>query len=346
MQRRRACIVQRSAASAAIDPIATMPNPSPLVLPQFADVEAAAARIAPYAEKTPVRTSRSLDRLAGASLFFKCENFQHVGAFKFRGACNAVFSLAEDVAPRGVVTHSSGNHGAAVALAARTRGIAAHVVVPEGAVKSKVAAIERYGATLYRCAPTMAARDDAVRQVLAETGGTLVHPYTTPEVIAGQGTAALELIGETGALDAVVTPIGGGGLIGGTSVATRALLPAARLFAAEPEGAADAYESLRRGERVRELKPDTICDGLRALIGEIDFELLRAYEVSVLRVADAETVAAMRMIFERMKLVVEPSSAIALAAVLKYRDAFEGRRVGIVLTGGNVDLERYFREFS
>jgi threonine dehydratase len=334
--------VRHDATSVAIEFFANMSTASPIALPEFADVEAAAARIAPYAERTPVRTSRSIDALAGASLFFKCENLQHVGAFKFRGACNAVFSLPDDVARRGVVTHSSGNHGAAVALAARTRGIAAHVVVPECAVKSKVAAIERYGATLYRCAPTMTARDERVRQVLAETGGTLVHPYTTPAVIAGQGTAALELIREAGALDAIVTPIGGGGLIGGTSIATHALLPQARLFAAEPEGADDAYESLRRGERVRELKPDTICDGLRAIIGEIDFELLRKYGVTLLRVADTETVAAMRMIFERMKLVVEPSSAIALAAVLKYREAFEGRRVGIVLTGGNVHLDKYF----
>jgi threonine dehydratase len=316
-----------------------MSSTSALELPHFAAVEAAAARIAPHAQKTPVRTSHSINALVGAELFFKCENLQRMGAFKFRGASNAVWSLADDVARRGVVTHSSGNHGAAVALAAKTRGIAAHVVVPEGAVKSKVAAIERYGATLHRCAPTMAARDEAVERLLAETGGTLVHPYTTPAVIAGQGTAAAELIAEVGALDAVITPIGGGGLIGGTSIATRALLPAARLFAAEPEGAADAYESLQRGARVRELKPDTICDGLRAIIGEINFELLRKYEVTVLRVADSETIAAMRMIFERMKLVAEPSSAIALAAILKHPDDFAGRRVGIVLTGGNVDLD-------
>jgi len=185
----------------------------------------------------------------------------------------------------------------------------------------------------------MSARDEAVERLLAETGGTLVHPYTTPAVIAGQGTAAAELIAEVGALDAVITPIGGGGLIGGTSIATRARSPHARLFAAEPEGAADAYESLRRGERVRELRADTICDGLRAIIGSINFELLRKYEVTVLRVADSETVAAMRMIFERMKLVVEPSSAIALAAILKHREYFASRRVGVVLTGGNVDID-------
>jgi threonine dehydratase len=316
-----------------------MSSTSAIELPDFAAVEAAAARIAPHAQRTPVRTSHSIDALAGARLFFKCENLQRVGAFKFRGASNAVWSLTDDVAKRGVVTHSSGNHGAAVALAAKTRGIAAHVVVPEGAVKSKVAAIERYGATLHRCAPTMSARDEAVERLLAETGGTLVHPYTTPAVIAGQGTAAAELIAEVGALDAFITPIGGGGLIGGTSIATRALLPDARLFAAEPEGAADAYESLACGERVRELAPDTICDGLRAIIGEINFELLRQYEVTVLRVADRETIAAMRMIFERMKLVVEPSSAIALAAILEHRELFANRRVGVVLTGGNVDLD-------
>jgi threonine dehydratase len=326
-------------AQGAFVPVSAMSSTSTIELPDFAAVEAAARRIAPYAQKTPVRTAGSIDALAGARLFFKCENLQRMGAFKFRGASNAVWSLPDEVARRGVVTHSSGNHGAAVALAAKTRGIPAYVVVPEGAVKSKVAAIERYGATLARCAPTMAARDDAVTHLLAETGGTLVHPYTTPAVIAGQGTAAAELIGEAGPLDAVITPIGGGGLIGGTSIATRALAPEARLFAAEPAGAADAYESLRRGERVRELKPETICDGLRAIIGEINFELLRKYEVTVLRVADNETIAAMRMILERMKLVVEPSSAIALAAILANRDAFAGRRVGVILTGGNVDID-------
>ena len=308
-------------------------------LPDFAAVEAAATRIAAYAQRTPVRRSHSLDALAGAELVFKCENLQRMGAFKFRGACNAVWSLPDDVAARGVVTHSSGNHGAAVALAARTRGISAHVVVPEGAVKAKLAAIEAYGAKLYRCAPTMSARDAAVDQLLADTGGTLVHPFMTPAVIAGAGTAALELIRDVGALDALITPIGGGGLIGGSAIATRGLAPDARLFAAEPEGAADAYESLRRGERVRELVPDTICDGLRAVIGPINFDLLRKYSVTVLPVADRETIAAMWLVFERMKLVVEPSSAIALAAVLKHREHFAGRRVGVILTGGNVDLD-------
>ena len=308
-------------------------------LPDFAAVEAAAKRIAAYVQRTPVRMSHSLNALTGAELVFKCENLQRMGAFKFRGASNAIWSLPDDVAARGVVTHSSGNHGAAVALAARTRGIAAHVVVPEGAVKAKLVAIEAYGARLHRCAPTMAARDAAVERLLAETGGTLVHPFMTPAVIAGAATASLELIHEVGTLDALIAPIGGGGLIGGSAIATHALLPNARLYAAEPEGAADAYESMRRGERVRELVPDTICDGLRAIIGPINFDLLRKYAVTVLLVADRDTIAAMRLIFERMKLVVEPSSAIALAAVLKHREHFAGRRVGVILSGGNVDLD-------
>jgi len=314
-------------------------DPARIDLPDFAAVEAAAARIARHAQQTPVRTSHSIDALAGAELFFKCENLQRVGAFKFRGASNAIWSLPDDVAKRGVVTHSSGNHGAAVALAAKTRGIAAHVVVPEGAVKAKVAAIERYGATLHRCPPTMEARDAAVQRLLTETGGTLVHPYMTPAVIAGAATASLELIREAGPFDALITPLGGGGLIGGSAITARALSPGIRMYAAEPEGAADGYESLRRGERVTELKPDTICDGLRAIIGPINFELLKKYEVTVLTVPDSETIAAMRVVFERMKLVVEPSSAVALAAVIKYREHFAGKRVGVILSGGNVDLD-------
>jgi threonine dehydratase len=334
-----ACIVRRSATEPQDEAMSVMSSSAAIELPDFAAVEAAAVRIAPYVQKTPVRTSRSIDALAGAELLFKCENLQRIGAFKFRGASNAVWSLADDVAARGVVTHSSGNHGAAVALAARTRGIAAHVVVPEGAVKAKVAAIEAFGAKLHRCAPTMAARDAAVERLLVETGGTLVHPFMTPAVIAGAATASVELIREAGRLDVLIAPIGGGGLIGGTAIAAHALQPGIQIYAAEPEGAADAYESLRRGERVTTLQPDTICDGLRAIIGAINFELLRKYDVTVLPVADRDTIAAMRLMFERMKLVVEPSSAIALAAVMKHREHFAGKRVGVILSGGNVDLD-------
>jgi threonine dehydratase len=302
------------------------------------DIERAAARIAPFAHVTPVLRSASLDAIAGCSLAFKCENFQRVGAFKFRGASNAVWSLSDAVAARGVVTHSSGNHGAALALAARLRGIPAHVVVPEGAVAAKVAAIRVYGANVHTCAPTLAARDAGTEHLVRETGGMLVHPFADPAVIAGQGTAARELIREVGTLDAFIAPIGGGGLIGGCAIAAKALAPQIRLFAAEPEGAADASESLRRGERVTDIVPDTVCDGLRAAIGAINFALLREHAVQVLLASDDQTIAAMRLIWERLKIVVEPSSAVALAAILRHRERFAGLRVGVILTGGNVDL--------
>ena len=305
----------------------------------LADIEDAAARIAPHAHVTPVLRSTSLDAIAGCELVFKCENFQRAGAFKFRGACNAVWSLAEAIAPHGVVTHSSGNHGAALALAARTRGIPAHVVVPEGAVATKVVAIRAYGATLHICAPTLAARDAMAVRVERDTGATLVHPFTDPRVIAGQGTAARELIRDTQALDMLVTPIGGGGLIGGSAIAAKALNPQIHIFAAEPEGAAEAYASLRAGVRVTDIVPDTIADGLRATLGEINLALLRTHAVEVLLASDAETIAAMRLIWERLKIVIEPSSAVAVAAILRHRERFAGRRVGVILSGGNVDLD-------
>ena len=306
----------------------------------FSDIEAAATRIAPHAHVTPVLHSTSLDELAGCRLYFKCENLQRAGAFKFRGACNAVWSLSDAAARNGVVTHSSGNHGAALALAARTRGIACHVVVPEGAVATKVAAIARYGATVHTCAPTLAARDALAAAVQRDTGATLVHPYTDERVIAGQGTAARELLRDEPELDTLVAPIGGGGLIGGSAIAARAMRPQIHIFAAEPDGAAEAHASLQRGERVTELKPETIADGLRAVLGAINFDLLRQHAVRIVLASDAEIVAAMRLIWERLKLVVEPSSAVTLAAILRQRETFAGRRVGVILSGGNVDLDR------
>jgi threonine dehydratase len=303
-------------------------------------VERAAVRIAPHILRTPVLRSCAIDALVRAELIFKCENLQHAGAFKFRGASNAVWSLSDDSAARGVITHSSGNHGAALALAARQRGIPAHVVVPQGAVKSKLAAIIGYGATLHPCAPTFAAREALTERLQHETGATFVHPFTTPEVIAGQGTAALELFDEIGALDALITPVGGGGLSSGSAIVAKARCPHIDVFGAEPAGAADAYESLRSGVRVTEMTPDTISDGLRGILGAINFELMQAHQVRVLPVSDAETIAAMRLIFEHLKIVIEPSSATVLAAVLRYPEHFSQRRVGVVLSGGNVDLDR------
>lgn len=305
-------------------------------LPTPADVLAAAARIAPHAGRTPVLVSRSLDALAGAHLHFKCENFQRMGAFKFRGACNAVWALDAATAANGVVTHSSGNHGAAVALAARDRGIPAHVVVPEGAVASKLAAIIAYGATLHRCAPTITAREAKAAEVQSLTGATLVHPYADPLVIAGQGTAALELLAEAGPLDALVTPLGGGGLVCGTALAAHGRRVA--VFGAEPEGAAETFESLRQGRRITDFVPDTVCDGLRGTVGEINLALMREHRVQALLVSDAEVLAAMRLLWDRLKIVVEPSCATVLAAVLRHRGTFAGRRIGLILSGGNVDL--------
>jgi threonine dehydratase len=313
-----------------------LPDVEAVSLPAFADVLTAAARLAGRAHVTPVLHSRTLDALAGAEIHFKCENLQRAGAFKFRGATNAVRALADDVAARGVVTHSSGNHGAALALAARERGIPAHVVVPEGAIPAKLAAIQAYGATLHFCAPTMAAREEACARVQAATGATLVHPFTDPFVIAGQGTAALELLAQAGPFDIVLAPVGGGGLIGGTALSVAARGNGARVIGAEPAGADEAWRSLQAGRRLVDGPRDTICDGLRGTIGAINFALLRHHAIEILRVDDAATRAAQALIAERLKLVVEPSSAIVLAAVLGARERFAGLRVGVILSGGNV----------
>ncbi|HEX7128758.1 MAG TPA: pyridoxal-phosphate dependent enzyme [Rhodanobacteraceae bacterium] len=306
----------------------------------IADIRVAAARIAAHARVTPAMRSDALDELAGATLHFKCEHLQVGGAFKFRGACNAVWALGDEEASRGVVTHSSGNHGAALALAARTRGISAHVVVPEGAVRAKLENIEAAGATLHPCAPTLAAREETCARIQRETGATLVHPYADRNVIAGQGTAALELLQQVPELDALVAPLGGGGLMSGSAVVARALSPDTQLIAAEPAGADDGYQSLQRGERVTDVKPNTICDGLRATIGQINFELLRDNEVEIITIGDEQVLAAMRLVWTHLKQTIEPSSSTVLAAILARRERFRGKRVGLILSGGNVDLDR------
>jgi threonine dehydratase len=310
----------------------------PSQLPTFDDVIDAAARIAPHAHVTPVLTSRTLDALAGAQLFLKAEHLQRVGAFKFRGACNAVWSLDAATAGLGVVTHSSGNHGAALALAARTRGIPCHVIVPNNAVAVKRVSIERQGAILHLCAPTIEARETLCAQVQAETGAELVHPYTDARVIAGQGTATLELLAQTGGLDAVIAPLGGGGLGAGTALALHGRSPGAELWLAEPAGAADGAASLAAGALRTDITPDTLCDGLRGKLGAPNLELLLSHRAQVVTVDDADTVAAMQLLWQVTKQVVEPSSAITLAALLSRREAFAGKRVGLILTGGNVDL--------
>ncbi|TAL82936.1 MAG: pyridoxal-phosphate dependent enzyme [Rhodanobacter sp.] len=308
-------------------------------LPDIGQIHDAAARIAPHARITPVLRSAVLDALTGAELHFKCENLQRGGAFKFRGACNAVWALSEAQAAHGVVTHSSGNHGNALALAAATRGISAHVVIPEGAVQAKVAAIQRAGAILHRCAPTQAAREQAATEVQQRSGAVLVHPYADTQVMAGQGTVALELLRQAEGLDSLITPIGGGGLASGTAIVAHAHDPALQLFGAEPQGADDAAQSLAQDARLDSMTPDTLCDGLRALIGASNFEALRQHRVTVITVSDRETIAAMQLLWSELKMVVEVSSATVLAALLKKPAQFAGRRVGVVLTGGNVDLQ-------
>lgn len=314
--------------------------------PRFEDLRDAAARIAGIAHVTPVLRSRSLDALAGCELFFKAEHLQRAGAFKFRGAANAVFSLAAEQAARGVVTQSSGNHGAALALACRLRGIACTVVVPRTAPRIKREAIARNGARIVDCEVAQADRDAVTAQVLAETGGELVHPYNDARVIAGQGTATLELLGQLGRgdsgrplLDVVMAPLSGGGLMSGTAIAAHGIDARIRAFAAEPQGACDGHDSLKSGTRITGRTANTVADGLRAELGPLTFAILRERCEDVLLVDDAETVAAMRLLWERLKTVVEPSAAVPLAAVLKHRERFAGRRVGIVLSGGNVDLD-------
>ncbi len=310
-------------------------------LPTLDDVLAARTRIAPHAHRTPVHTSATLDAMSGAHLFFKVEALQRVGAFKFRGACNAVFSLSEAEASNGVATHSSGNHAQAVALAARLRGIAAHIVMPRDAPAVKRAAVEGYGARVYPCEPTLAARQTTLDAVVAKTGAAFVHPYDDPRVIAGQGTAGLELLEQAPGLDAIVVPVGGGGLASGTCLAAQGGTPAPRVFGVEPEAADDARRSLEAGRVVPSDDPVTIADGLRTSLSERTFAILRAHMERIVTVDEASIVRAMRTFWERTKLLIEPSSAVVVAALLEGTlPELRGARVGVILSGGNVDLGR------
>jgi threonine dehydratase len=317
-----------------------MAGAGPLALPDVDAVVAARARIAPHVHRTPVMSSRALDALAGARLYFKCENFQKVGAFKARGAANAVFALSAEEAQRGVVTHSSGNHGAALAYAAARRGIPAYVVMPENAPRIKQANVRSLGATIRFCAPTPEARVAACEDVQRETGATLVHPYDNAAVIAGQGTAALELLEDVPDLDVVVAPVGGGGLLSGTAIAAKGTRLGLRVYGAEPANADDARRSFASG-RVEPVNPaGTIADGLRTPLSPRTLAAVRAHVDAIGLASEAGIVAAMRATWERMKIVIEPSSAVPLAAIVERTLDVAGARVGVVLTGGNVDLDR------
>ena len=306
------------------------------------DIRAAAGRIKGVGHRTPILTSQTLDEMAGRKLFFKCENFQKVGAFKLRGGWNAVSMLSDEEAAKGVCTHSSGNHAQAVAFSAMKRGIASYIVMPNNVPDVKLDAVKGYGANIILCEPTLEARETTLDEITKKTGAQVVHPFNNPNVIAGQGTAALEMIEDLGTLDAMIAPIGGGGLMSGTCIATRSLLPETKLFGAEPAGADDAYRSLKEGKIIPQTDPDTICDGLLTSLGEYTWNILKDHLEAIYTVTDDEVINAMRLVWERMKIIIEPSSATAVAVALKSEfKALEGlEKVGIILTGGNVELSK------
>jgi len=307
--------------------------------PDLADIEQAAKRISEYVHRTPVLTSRRLDELSAAQLFFKCENLQKVGAFKARGASNAVLSLSATEAASGVATHSSGNHGAALAMAAQRRGIPAHIVMPSNAPAVKKAAVASYGAVIVEVEPTLAAREGTLAELLKETGAHLVHPYNDARVISGQGTTALELLEQVANLDVVVVPVGGGGLLAGVATAVKCLDPGIEVVAVEPAGADDAFRSFGLGELVPQTRPNTIADGLLTSLGELNFAIIQQRVDTILTVPDEQIVQAMRLQWTRMKTLVEPSGAVSFAGVLEHPERFRNRRVGIVVSGGNLDLD-------
>jgi len=307
------------------------------VTPNIDDIVAAAARIRPFARHTPVITSSGLDDMFGCRVSFKCENLQKTGAFKFRGACNAVLSLAD--VSRGVATHSSGNHAAALTLAARLRGARAVVVMPRGSSRTKMAAVEHYGGRIVECPATHEGRARGLEKVIEEHGCAAVPPYDDVHVIAGQGTAMLELAAQVDDLDLVLAPLGGGGLLSGTLIAARARMPGVRVVGVEPSAADDARRSLDIGHIVTDVVPDTIADGLRTRVGDLTFPIIQGLIDDVVTVSESAIVQTMRLLWQRLKLIIEPSAAVPMAALLEHRISVRGRRVGIILSGGNVDLD-------
>jgi threonine dehydratase len=308
-------------------------------LPDFEDIRKAHDRIKAYIHRTPVVTCQALNRMCQTEIYFKCENLQKVGAFKIRGAANAVMSLSDGQAQHGVATHSSGNHAAALAQAARWRGIKSFVVMPEDTNRIKIEAVRGYGAEITFCQPTAQAREEVLQEVVKATGAVFIPSYNHAHIIAGQGTAALELLEEIPQLDAVMAPVGGGGLLSGTAIAAAHLLPGAGIYGAEPENADDARRSFHAGKLIPVKNPNTIADGLRTSLGHLTFAIICRYVTDIISVSEANIVFAMRHIWERMKLIVEPSAAVPVAALLSRRTEVAGKRIGIILSGGNVDVK-------
>ena len=311
-----------------------------MLIPTYDDVLAAHARIEPHIHRTPVLTSSTLDALTGASLFFKCENFQKAGAFKVRGASNAVFGLSDADAARGVATHSSGNHALSLSYAAGRRGIPCAVVMPRTAPQAKKDAVRGYGGTITECEPSTSSREEVFARVQAQTGADFVHPYNDPRVIAGQATCSRELMEQVEGLEQIIAPIGGGGMISGTCLTLSAIAPKVQIYAAEPEQADDAFRSLRAGHIIADDAPDTVADGLKVPLKDLTWHFVKSRVTDILTASEQEIIDAMRLTWARMKIVIEPSCAVPLATILKNPEVFRGRRVGVIITGGNVDLDK------
>jgi threonine dehydratase len=308
--------------------------------PTLSDIRQAAQRIQPYAHRTPVLTNESLNEKVGTQVFLKCENLQKVGAFKFRGACNAVYSLTDEEAARGVCTHSSGNHAQALALAAKMRGIPAYIVMPSNAPSVKKNAVAGYGGQITFCEPTLEARESTMEGIRLETGATVVHPYNNERVIAGQGTVALELLEDVPDLDVIIAPVGGGGLLSGTAIAATELKKGIRVIAGEPEMADDAFRSMQAGEIIPSVNPKTIADGLLTSLGTLTFPIVRERVEQIVTVSEAGIIETMKYIWERTKIIIEPSSAVAVSVLWEGKIDLRGLKVGVILSGGNVDLEK------
>ncbi|MBL0347632.1 pyridoxal-phosphate dependent enzyme [Candidatus Villigracilis affinis] len=308
--------------------------------PTLTEIHQAAERIKPYAHRTPVLTNKSLNQKVGAQVFLKCENLQKVGAFKFRGACNAVFSLSDEEAMRGVVTHSSGNHAAALALAAKMRGIPAYIVMPSNAPSVKKEAVAGYGGQITFCEPTLAARESTMEGIRQKTGATVVHPYNNEKVIAGQGTAAMELLEDIPDLDVIIVPVGGGGLLSGTSIAAVGIKKGIRIIAGEPEMADDAFRSMQAGKIIPSENPKTIADGLLTSLGDLTFPIIQKNVEQIVTVSEAGIIASMKFIWERAKIIIEPSSAVAIGVLWEKKIDLSGLKVGVIISGGNVDLNK------
>jgi threonine dehydratase len=304
----------------------------------FTDIQQAAERIKPYAHRTPVMTNESLNQQVGAQVFMKCENLQKVGAFKFRGATNAVFSLTDEEAARGVVTHSSGNHAAALALAARNRDIPAYIVMPSNAPQVKKDAVAGYGGQITFCEPTLQARESTMENFREKTGATVVHPYDNERVIAGQGTAVLELLADVPDLDVIITPVGGGGLLSGTSIAVKGVKPSIRVIAGEPEMADDAFRSLQAGKIIPSVNPKTVADGLLTSLGSLTFPIIQQNVEQIVTVSEAGIIASMKFVWERTKIIIEPSSAVAIGVLWEKKIDLSRLKIGVIISGGNVDV--------